>query len=64
VVMACRPSNKTLPDGRNAHQIIESPEWWIGQFLDRGWEVFGAHVGYRKHTDIVRGVRIWLKGWA
>lgn len=28
LVVATRPANKTLPDGRNAHLIIESPEWW------------------------------------
>jgi hypothetical protein len=28
VVIATRPSSKTLADGRNAHLIVESPEWW------------------------------------
>lgn len=27
--IACRPAKKLLPDGRNAHLIIESPEWWL-----------------------------------
>jgi trans-aconitate methyltransferase len=25
------PARKTLPDGRNAHLILESPDWWIDQ---------------------------------
>lgn len=26
--IACHPAKKSLPDGRNAHLIIESPKWW------------------------------------
>ncbi len=26
--ISLRPAVKTLPDGRNAHLIIEKPEWW------------------------------------
>jgi hypothetical protein len=28
LVIALDPANKTLKDGRNAHLILESPEWW------------------------------------
>lgn len=28
LIIACYPAKKTLPDGRNAHLIIESPAWW------------------------------------
>ncbi len=28
LVVATRPSNKSLSDGRNAHLIVESAEWW------------------------------------
>ena len=33
--VSCKPANKTLPDGRNAHLIQESPEWWIPKFTSR-----------------------------
>lgn len=26
--IACYPAKKKLPDGRNAHLIVESPDWW------------------------------------
>lgn len=26
--IACYPAKKHLPDGRNAHLIVELPEWW------------------------------------
>jgi len=31
LVVATRPANKTLPDGRNAHLIIEPLSWWMRQ---------------------------------
>ena len=27
--IGCSPAAKKLPDGRNAHLIIQSPEWWL-----------------------------------
>jgi len=32
--IACYPAKKHLPDGRNAHLIVESPAWWREQLLD------------------------------
>lgn len=29
MTIATRPATKTLPDGRNAHLIIEEAEWWL-----------------------------------
>lgn len=29
LVISCRPAIHRLPDGRNAHLIIESPQWWF-----------------------------------
>jgi len=29
------PAKKTLPDGRNAHLILESGNWWITKLLSR-----------------------------
>jgi len=31
--IACYPAKKHLPDGRNAHLIVESPVWWRKQLL-------------------------------
>jgi len=38
LAIATRPSNKDLPDGRNAHLIIEPPEWWEEKILAYGGE--------------------------
>lgn len=39
VTIACRPSTATLADGRNAHLIIEPPEWWAEKFAPLRWRV-------------------------
>jgi hypothetical protein len=39
VVVATRPSNKTLADGRNAHLIIEDAAWWRTTFVRMGFTV-------------------------
>lgn len=39
VVIATRPSNKTLPDGRNAHLIQEDGAWWLTRMLEAGFTI-------------------------
>lgn len=36
-VIATRPSNKTLPDGRNAHLILEDAAWWVTRLTGAGF---------------------------
>lgn len=35
VTVSNRPATKFLQDGRNAHLIVESPNWWMTWFLPR-----------------------------
>jgi hypothetical protein len=35
LVIATRPAGKTLADGRNAHLIVESAEWWLAKLWPR-----------------------------
>lgn len=43
MAIALYPSGTRLPDGRDSHLIIESPEWWAerlaGVFNDLKWEM-------------------------
>lgn len=39
VVIATRPSNKTLSDGRNAHLILETADWWQARMEAAGFTV-------------------------
>ena len=34
LLIACYPAKKSLPNGRNAHLIVESPEWWRTTILN------------------------------
>lgn len=47
VIIDTGPARKTLPDGRNAHLIIESAAWW-GAKLAQTFDVLDWKVGKRK----------------
>ena len=45
--IATRPAQKTLPDGRNAHLIQESEDWWrekLQMFHVKHWEADGREI--------------------
>lgn len=44
MVVACRLANRHLPDGRNAHLIVETPEWWEATIRGK-FDIFSKHVG-------------------
>lgn len=55
LVIATRPANATLPNGKNAHLQIKPAEWWIDRIsqlevADRTVQIVGTHE-----------VRIWLR---
>lgn len=31
----CKKAGKTLPDGRNAHLIVQPPDWWVPKIASR-----------------------------
>lgn len=39
LVIATRPSNKVLSDGRNAHLTVESADWWESRVLSAGFRM-------------------------
>jgi len=42
-VIACREARKTLADGRNAHLIVQPPEWWI-ELLSGDFKPIVKHI--------------------
>ena len=38
-LIACHPAKKHLSDGRNAHLIIENPDWWKEKIIKTGWKI-------------------------
>jgi hypothetical protein len=55
VVIATRPANAILPDGRNAHLIVEPAAWWIDKLKASGWKIGKAEI--REGRD----VSLWLR---
>jgi hypothetical protein len=52
--IACHPAKKRLSDGRNAHLIIEEPNWWKDKLSQiSGWKIIHEHVKGPK--PLVRG---------
>jgi hypothetical protein len=49
LIIACYPAKKSLPDGRNAHLIIEPPDWWrqrVAECFDNCRVVYDEVVEY------------------
>lgn len=57
--IATRPANKILPDGRNAHLIQETPDWWMDRLRATGWVI---EERFDKMKDgKAREVWVWLR---
>lgn len=57
--IACYPAKKKLPDGRNAHLIVQPPEWWRQQLV--------THMGVKIISEAITVVDKthnwpWVKG--
>ena len=49
-LIACHKAVHYLPDGRNAHLIIETPDWWQRLFRSMGFQIRAENViGDIKH---------------
>ena len=54
-LIACHPAKKSLSDGRNAHLIIESPEWWKRKLeAMQGWNIIHEEITER-HAVVKKG---------
>lgn len=56
--IACHPAKKHLSDGRNAHLIIEEPQWWKTKIEQiSGWKIIFENIKGPK-TKVLRGLSI------
>ena len=54
-LIACHPAKKALSDGRNAHLIIESPNWWKQRLSSvLNWKMYNEFIT-DKMTDVKKG---------
>lgn len=57
LVIALNLANKSYPDGRNTHLIIESPEWWIEKIkMKTNWSIKRI-ITSRMDKDLVLEVK-------
>jgi hypothetical protein len=52
LMISLRPAEKRLPDGRNAHLIIDNAAWWFQQISKFDWKV--EYLPIPKRPDIGR----------
>jgi hypothetical protein len=61
-LIACHPAKKSLSDGRNAHLIIEEPEWWENKItsLCPNWKIISKNIteGWNK---VKKGGPVYVK---
>lgn len=60
LVIATRAANKILPDGRNAHLIIEPAEWWVTRVTSQMKFRKVRFAEKKKGDGSPHEVRIWL----
>ena len=50
LVVSLRPAREVLPDGRNAHLIVETPTWWLEQLIGAGYRIERQEVRTALHV--------------
>lgn len=59
LIIATRPANKFLTDGRNAHLILESMKWWRTRLQRPGWKIL-RQVDRRKAGGAPHEIKFWI----
>jgi hypothetical protein len=54
-LISCAPAKLILPDGRNAHLIQESPDWWRSKFENLGYKILKED--YREFSKFSKQLR-------
>ena len=58
--IACDPAKKFLPDGRNAHLIVESPDWW----REKIQSTMNVDIAHEKISTVDKSYKWhWVKGF-
>lgn len=52
LVISMSKARETLPDGRNAHLVVQNQEWWVEKLREHGWTNI--------RTEERKGLCVWL----
>jgi 2-polyprenyl-3-methyl-5-hydroxy-6-metoxy-1,4-benzoquinol methylase len=58
LVISTQRSHKNLRDGRNAHLIVESPDWWLDKIRAAGFWLNSRFI--RSNEDGIAEVTFWV----
>jgi len=59
-LIACHPAKKTLSDGRNAHLIIEKPDWWKSKLDNlQGWNIIHEDT-IERYAKVKKGPALYV----
>ena len=53
LAISCKEAKTILPDGRNAHLIIEPFTWWRNKLIERGFELLKEEFYHVSHGYLV-----------
>lgn len=62
-LISCAPAKLVLPDGRNAHLIQESKEWWKTKFINLGYNILKEDYSEFYKTSKVVNKPILVKNY-
>jgi predicted transcriptional regulator len=57
-LIACHPAKKKLKDGRNAHLIVETPDWWKNKLSKYNWKIVFEKV--KEKEKFIQGQQIHM----
>lgn len=58
IIIATRPANKKLPDGRNAHLHVEQPSYWLPKIAALGFKILRKELSGEEPN--CKEVKLWL----
>jgi hypothetical protein len=58
--IAMSPAKQILPDGRNAHLIVEEEPWWKEK-LEQYFEIMASQVGWPKARPVDRNLMVYVQ---
>ena len=60
VVVSLVPTSKTLSDGRQAHILLRSVDWWKYQLCDHGFQLSRRIIGRDPKKDHKQFAALWV----
>lgn len=57
-IISCKEASRLLPDGRNAHILVQPPKWWLAKLKEKGFIIMNYYLVNDKDGQL-RDIRAW-----